>query len=63
MKGYGNHPIVQGFDMSKLEVEYDYDTDNEQIQFSKSMLLRDLVDAIRFFCEEDPIKLVDNLML
>ena len=49
--------------MSKLEVEYDYDTDNEQIQFSKSMLLRDLVDAIRFFCEDDPIKLVDNLML
>lgn len=35
--------------MSKLEIEYDYDTDCEQIQLSKGMLLKDLVEAIQFF--------------
>ena len=50
-------------DMSKLEIEYDYDTDCEQIQLSKKMLLKDLVEAIQFYVQDDPIKLVDNIML
>jgi hypothetical protein len=29
LKGFKNHSIIKNFDMSKLEVEYDYDTDGE----------------------------------
>ena len=49
--------------MSKLEVEYDYDTDEEQLTHSKKMLLHELFQAIDFFIKEDPIKLVENLLL
>jgi hypothetical protein len=49
--------------MSKLEVEYDYDTDSEQKSHSKDMLLRELFQAIEFFVKEDPLKLVDNVRL
>lgn len=30
MSGFKNNPIITDFDMTKLEVEYDYDTDEEQ---------------------------------
>ena len=49
--------------MSKLEVEYDYDTDNEQLTHSHNMLLRELFQAIEFFVKEDPLKLVENVRL
>lgn len=49
--------------MKKLEVEYDYDTDTDQIRHSKTMLVRELQQAIDFFVMEDPIKLVDNVFL
>lgn len=55
--------IVTNFDMKKLEVEYDYDTDTEQIRHSKTMLVRELQQAIDFFVMEDPIKLVDNVLI
>lgn len=29
LREYGTHPIISKYDMSKLEVEYDYDTDSE----------------------------------
>lgn len=48
---------------AKLEVEFDYDTDAEQIKCSKDMLLDDLFQAIDFFVREDPIKLVANVMI
>ena len=38
MKSFEKNTIIQGFDMSKLEVEYDYDTDSEQRTHSKEML-------------------------
>jgi hypothetical protein len=44
-----DHAIVTNFDMRKLEIEYDYDTDAEQISHSKNMLLRELQQAIDFF--------------
>ena len=47
---------------TKLEVEFDYDTDEEQIKQSKTMLLDDLNQAIDFYVREDPIKLVSNVM-
>lgn len=47
--------------MSKLEVEYDYDTDGEQITHSKKMLMKELVAAIDFYVADDPFKLVANL--
>ena len=54
---------MTNFDMKKLEVEYDYDTDSDQINHSRTMLLRELGQAIDFFVEEDPLKLVDNVLL
>ena len=32
----------QNYDMGKLEVEYDYDTEKEQIKYSQNMLETDL---------------------
>jgi len=49
--------------MSRLEVEYDYDTENEQLVYSKDMLKRDLLQAIEFYIREDPFKLVENINL
>lgn len=34
--------VVSKFDMNKLEIEYDYDTDLEQIGHSQKMLATDL---------------------
>lgn len=34
--------IFKNYDMAKLEVEYDYDTEKEQIKYSKTMLETDL---------------------
>jgi bifunctional pyridoxal-dependent enzyme with beta-cystathionase and maltose regulon repressor activities len=39
---FRNNRAVMDFDMSKLEVEYDYETDSEQIVYSKKMLLDEL---------------------
>jgi hypothetical protein len=63
IKGFRNNSIVTSFDMSKLEVEYDYDTDCEQLTQSKKMLLRELIEAIDYFVKEEPLKLVDNISL
>jgi hypothetical protein len=49
--------------MSKLEIEYDYDTEDEQLTHSKKMLIHELFQAIDFFIKEDPFKLVDNIAL
>lgn len=63
INGFKNNPIITNFDMSKLEVEYDYDTDGEQLKHSQKMLLKELFAAIDFFIKDDPIKLVDNVLL
>lgn len=63
MVNFRTNPIITNFDMSKLEVEYDYDTDGEQLKHSKKMLFHELLQAIDFFIKEDPIKLVDNVLL
>jgi len=52
---------VSRFDMDKLEVEYDYDTESEQIVHSRSMLMTDLNDAIEWFIIDDPLNIVQNL--
>lgn len=57
-----NGHTLLDFNMKKLELEYDYDTDEEQLNAAKSMLLRESLDAIRFSAQEgDPLLLVDNL--
>lgn len=38
IEGFRNNPIIKDFDMTKLEVEYDYDTDSEQLKYSAKML-------------------------
>lgn len=63
MPTFKGNPIITNFDMSKLEVEYDYDTDCEQLKHSKKMMFHELIQAIEFFIKEDPIKLVDNVLL
>lgn len=47
--------------MSRLEVEYDYNTDSEQATQSKQFLEQDLFLAVEFFVKENPLKLVDNI--
>jgi len=63
IKGFKNSALLRDLDMSKLEVEYDYDTDSDQLIHCKSMLMRELQEAIDFFVKEDPIKLTENVML
>lgn len=46
--------------MSKLEVEWDYDTDADQIKESHTMLYKDLCAAVDFFVKENPLNLVEN---
>lgn len=47
--------------MSKLEMEYDYDTDEEQILRAKKLLNRECIMAIDYFVKDDPLLLVGNL--
>jgi len=49
--------------MTKLEVEYDYETDEEQQRHSKKMLLSELSQAIDFYVCDEPVKLVSNVLL
>ena len=47
--------------MEKLEQEYDYDSDSEQVYRARKHLLDEQKMAIEFFVKEDPIMLVSNL--
>lgn len=49
--------------MNKLEVEYDYETDEDQQERSHLMLIQELSAAIDFYVRDDPIKLVENVLL
>ncbi|CDW90268.1 UNKNOWN [Stylonychia lemnae] len=63
IEGFKKCAIITDYDMSRLEVEYDYDTEDEQLIYSKEMLKRDLLQAIEFYIREDPFKLVENICL
>lgn len=63
IQSFRNHPIITSFNMSKLEVEYDYETEDEQLKQSAKMLIDELHQAIEFFIKEDPFKLVENISL
>ena len=59
-KGSWISPIA--FDMNKLEEEYDYDTDEEQLEMAKNMLMQENINCIRYICREgDPSLLIENL--
>lgn len=47
--------------MSKLELEYDYETDEEQLYRAKKLLKMDCIQAFDYFVKEDPVLLVGNL--
>lgn len=49
------------FNASKLEVEYDNDTDDEQIRDCKDMLAKELWDVVQFFILDDPLGIIENL--
>ena len=48
--------------MKNLELEYDYDTDEEQLKSAKEMLMKDNISAIDFVVKDDPILLVGNIL-
>jgi hypothetical protein len=54
------NPRVQ-FNSSKLEVEYDNDTDDEQIKDCKHMLSQELWDVVQYFVKDDPLDIIENL--
>lgn len=54
---------VAQFDTSKLEAEYDYDTDVEQAIRCKKVMHEELKAAVDFVVTDDPLKLVDNLLI
>jgi len=47
--------------MTKLESEYDYDTDEAQVARSKLYLEKDLFEAIKYIVKDEPHLLVGNL--
>lgn len=61
LKGFKNNQIVKKIESAELEVEYDYETDEEVVRRSQKMLIGELQQAIDFFVEDEPLKLVDNL--
>lgn len=60
LTGIKQSESVSKFDMSRLETEYDYETEPEQIRQSQKMLMEDLHDAIDFFVTKDPLQLIEN---
>ena len=60
LSGIRDNAEISQFDMSKLEVEWDYDTDSDQIKESHHMLYKDLCAAVDFFVKENPLNLVEN---
>jgi hypothetical protein len=58
---YSDKSFVIDFNMDKLELEYDYDTDEEQMHSAKEMLVNENLSAIEFCVKEDPLLLVGNL--
>ena len=49
--------------MNRLEIEYDYETDEEQAKQSRDYLYKDFSYAIEFFVKENPVQLVENALL
>lgn len=47
--------------MSKLEEEYDYETDELGIFNGKRVLETDLYDAVEFFVQDNPLIFTENL--
>lgn len=56
-----NKKLILDFNMDKLELEYDYDTDEEQLKAAKEMLMQENISAVEFIIKDDPILLVGNL--
>ena len=52
---------IANYSMDKLEVEYDYETDEEQIYRAKKFLVSETKLAVEFVVKEDPLVLVANL--
>jgi len=52
---------INDYSLDKLELEYDYDTDEEQVYRAKKHLLHEQKMAVEFYIKDDPIMLVGNL--
>jgi hypothetical protein len=49
------------FDMTKLEEEYDYETDELHVANGRRVLETDLYHAVEFFQQDNPMLFVENL--
>ena len=54
---------INDYCLDNLEVEYDYDTDEEQLYRAKKHSMTEANMAIEFFVKDDPLLLVGNLNL
>jgi hypothetical protein len=52
---------INDYCLDKLELEYDYDTDEEQVYRAKKHLVTEQKMAIEFYVKDDPLMLVGNL--
>ena len=52
---------IAKYPMDKLEVEYDYETDEEQIYRAKKYLVAEQAMSVEFCIKDDPLVLVSNL--
>ena len=52
---------IADYNMDKLEVEYDYETDEEQIYRAKKYLVAEQAMSVEFCIKDDPLVLVSNL--
>lgn len=48
------------FDMTKLEEEYDYETDELHVENGRKVLETDLYHAVEFFVHDNPMLFVEN---
>lgn len=57
----GGETKIADFNMGKMEIEYDYETDQEQIDRAKTLLTMENFRAVEYFATDDPIALLGNL--
>ena len=49
------------FDLSTLEIEYDYETDDEQLQEAKKLIMGEFEAVMAFYPKSEPPVWVKNL--
>ena len=53
--------ILQSLDSDEKHEECDYETEEEHVVKARDLMLEDLFDSIKFFVENQPLDLINNL--